>query len=74
MKQKTKISWIITIMVIILVAFFESKTEYLLSNTKDLEREVTNIKTENETLKNQLNYIWETFDLPDDWNTYQQNQ
>ena len=74
MKQKTKISWIITIMVIILVAFFESKTEYLLSNTKDLEREVINIKTENETLKNQLNYIWETFDLPDDWNTYQQNQ
>ena len=74
MKQKTKISWIITIMVIILVAFFESKTEYLLSHTKDLEREVINIKTENETLKNQLNYIWETFDLPDDWNTYQQNQ
>lgn len=67
MKQKTKISLIITIIFGIFVAFFETKTEWLVSHTRDLERTIQVMNNENKYLQKQLNYIWYEFDLPDNW-------
>lgn len=67
MKQKTKTSLVIAILFGIFIAFFEAKTEWLVSHTRDLEREVHSMKIENEQLKDQLDYVWYIFNFPEDW-------
>lgn len=68
MKEKTKISLIIAILFGIFVAFFETKTEWLVSHIRDIERDIEAIKYENKYFKEELNYISNTFDISNDSN------